>query len=243
MKFGEVIKVLRYMRDVLAEYMATERRKQAAARHQAEAAAQRRAEEAAAREAEMRAAQERLLAREMERPAARRRSRRGDGAKASVPLRAMPLPPVTTDIFNFEAAREPSLPGLPPGLPPNLVALITQISRLDAALRDLFTVTEASRTWFENLQRHSVWGILMRSLSMGVAALSQRISSRMFHQKRLEAHQRRAAENWQRVRRMLDGDWKEKVRYILWTNGQRQERKAPPVEPEAPLSFAAESGW
>ena len=37
---------------------------------------------------------------------------------------------------------------------------------------------------------------------------------------------RKQREYVQRIDRMLEGDWREKVRYILWTNGQRQARQA-----------------
>lgn len=244
MTFREVIRVLRHMRDVLAEYVATEKRKRAEAKHQAEEVARREAEEVAAREAELQAAQERLFARAVERPSARRRSRRGDGAKASAPLTTIPLPPVTTDIFNFETLYEAPPPGLHPGLPPNLVALFTQLDQLDAALRALFTVTDRTRAWFERIQAHPFWGSVVRGLSMGLATLTQRISSRMFHRERLAAHQRHVSENWERVRRMHAGDWKEKVRYILWTNGRRQERAALAAESEPASTFAAAvAGW
>jgi hypothetical protein len=67
----------------------------------------------------------------------------------------------------------------------------------------------------------------------------------MYHRNLFLAHQRKIDDHAKRVERMQKGDWKEKIRYMLWTNGQRQEREARQVEREAPagVSLASAAGW
>ena len=73
--------------------------------------------------------------------------------------------------------------------------------------------------------------------------LSER-SAEMFKRNLFMAHQRKIDEHAKRVERMQKGDWKEKMRYMLWTNGQRQEREAR-CRREAPagVSLASAAGW
>lgn len=248
MKFGEVLKVLRYVRDVLAEYLATEQRKRDDATRRAAEAVRRKAEEAVAREAEMQAAQERLLARPTK-PTGRRRSRRGEGPIESTPVRTMQLPPVTDAIFNVSEGPRPRSSGgphgLPQGFPPGLVALITQLQQLDAAIKNLFTVTDGTRAWFVKVQSDPRWGPVVGGLSMALSMLAQRISSRLYHRDVSMAHHRKVVDNCERIDRMLKGDWKEKIRYMLWTNGQRKDRAALAAQAEAPAPVAllSASGW
>jgi hypothetical protein len=256
MTFREVLRVLRHVRDVLAEYVATEERKRAdakqraaeARRFAAEAAA-RQAEEAAAQEAAMRTAKQRLIARATATPKGRRKRGEAPRKSSSAPIRTMALPPVTADVFNSIAEQQeppPSAPpGLPPGLPPQLVEMFTQLGQLDDAIRSMFTVTEGLNAWFERIQRHRHWGPVVVGLSMGLSVLAQRVSSRMYHRNLFLAHQREIDDHAKRVDRMRRGDWKEKMRYMLWTNGQRQEREARAAQRDAPaaVTLASAGGW
>ena len=85
----------------------------------------------------------------------------------------------------------------------------------------------------------------MVGLSMGLSVLAQRVSSRMYHRNLFLAHQREIDDHAKRVDRMRKGDWKEKMRYMLWTNGQRQEREARAVQRDAPtvVTLASAGGW
>ncbi len=260
MTFREVLRVLRHVRDVLAEYVATEERKRAEAKQRAaearrfaaEAAA-RQAEEATAREAEMRASKERLIARATATPKGRRKRGEAPRKTRSAPIRTIELPPVTTDIYSniAEPQEQPSSvplgspPGLPPGLPPQLVEMFTQLGQLDDAMRSLFTVSEGLNAWFERIQRHRHWGPLVVGLSMALSVMAQRVSSHMYHRNLFLAHQREIDDHAKRVDRMRKGDWKEKIRYMLWTNGQRQEREARAAQREAPAPVAllSAAGW
>jgi hypothetical protein len=240
MRVGEVVKALRFVRDVLVEYVATEKHKrEVAARHAAETArrraeeAARKAEEAAAREAELKAAQERLLARQ---PKPTGRRRRGDAPLESTPLRSIHILPVDA-VYNVSEAPPPSPPGgLPEGLPPGIVALLTQLQALDGALRDLFTVTDKTRAWFERIQADPRWGPLVVAASMAVSMLAPWLSSKMYRRSLLAANRREWDENYARVQQMFDGDWREKIRYMLWTNGQRQARQALAARSQVPTS-------
>jgi hypothetical protein len=60
---------------------------------------------------------------------------------------------------------------------------------------------------------------------MGLSVMAQRVSSRMYHRNLFLAHQRKIEDHAKRVERMQKGDWKKTIRYMLWTNGQRQERE------------------
>lgn len=228
MTFHEVVKSLRYICDVLKEYVATEERKRAEARMRAEEAARRRAEEAAAREAELKATQERLFARPAAKTTIRRRSRRGEGPRASKPIETRPaIPTVPADVFSamstdWGSGEHPLLRALPPALR----ALLAQLGQLHAAIRNLFSVTDASRRWFARVSADRRWGPAIHGLMSGLLILAERISRRMYHRDRFLAWQRRWIDNRKRVDRMFEGDWREKVRYILWTNGQRQARLA-----------------
>lgn len=231
-----MVKALRFVRDVLVEYVATEKHKREvaaeAARRRAEAAV-REAEEVAAREAELKAAQERLLA-QQPKPTGRRR--RGDAPLESTPLRTIHIPPVDA-VYNVPETPPPSQPrGLPEGLPPGLVALITQLQALDGALRDLFTVTDRTRAWFERVQADPRWGPLVVAASMAVSMLAPWLSSKMYRRSLLAARRREWDENYARVQQMFDGDWREKIRYMLWTNGQRRARLARAAGPQVPAS-------
>ena len=236
MRLGEVVKALRFVRDVLVEYVATEKQKREVAARRAAEAARRRAEEAeeaAAREAELKAAQERLLARQAK-PTGRRR--RGDAPLESTPLRSIHILPVDA-VYNVSEAPAPSQPGgLPEGLPPGIVALLTQLQALDGALRDLFTVTDKTRAWFERVQADPRWGPLVVAASMAVSMLAPWLSSKMYRRTLQAAHRREWDENHARVQQMFDGDWREKIRYMLWTNGQRQDRQALAARSQAPMS-------
>lgn len=256
MTFREVLRVLRHVRDVLAEYVATEERKRAEAKQRAaearrfaaEAAA-RQAEEAAAREAAMQTSKRRLLARATATPKGRRKRGEAPRKSPSTPIRTMALPVVTTDIYsNIAEPQQPAPsgpPGLPPGLPPQLVEMFTQLGQLDDAIRSLFTVTDGLNAWFERIQRHRHWGPVVAGLSMGLSVLAQRVSSRMYHRNLFLAHQRKIDDHAKRVERMRKGDWTEKMRYMLWTNGQRQEREARVAQREAPAAvrLASAAGW
>src|SRR5688572_27037096 len=115
MRFGDVLRTLRFVRDVLAEYAATEKLKREAAKQRAAEAAKREAEETAAREAEWKAAQERLLAEQQAKQG--RRRRRGEPVKASVPLHSITTPPVQDAVYNVSQGTGPS-PGPLDGVPP-----------------------------------------------------------------------------------------------------------------------------
>ena len=110
------------------------------------------------------------------------------------------------------------------GLPPIVVETLTQLQALDGAARSLLTSTDGMRAWFERVQAHPRWGLVVAGISMMLPMIVPRISSSIYFRKLQEAHDRRWLENRARVDRMFDGDWREKVRYILWTNGQRQAR-------------------
>lgn len=245
MRLGEVVKALRFVRDVLVEYVATEKQKREAAAHRAAEAARRRAqeaEEAAAREAELRAAQERLLARQ---PKPTGRRRRGDAPLESTPLRTIHIPPVDA-VYNVSEAPPPSQPGgLPEGLPPGVIALLTQLQALDGAIRDLFTVTDKTRAWFERVQADPRWGPVVVAASMAVSMLAPWLSSKMYRRNLLAARRREWDENHARVQQMFDGDWREKIRYMLWTNGQRQARQALAAKAQgpAPVGLGAAMMW
>jgi len=245
MRLGEVVKALRFVRDVLVEYVATEKQKREVAARRAAEAARRRAEEAeqaAAREAELKAAQERLLARQAK-PTGRRR--RGDAPLESTPLRSIHILPVDA-VYNVSEAPPPSQPGgLPEGLPPGIIALLTQLQALDGALRDLFTVTDKTRAWFERVQADPRWGPLVVAASMAVSMLAPWLSSKMYRRNLQAARRREWDENHARVQQMFDGDWREKIRYMLWTNGQRQARQALAAKSQgpAPVSLSAMMPW
>jgi hypothetical protein len=245
MRLGEVVKALRFVRDVLVEYVATEKQKREVAARRAAEAARRRAEEAeeaAAREAELKAARERLLARQSK-PTGRRR--RGDAPIESTPLRSIHILPVDA-VYNVSEAPPPSQPGgLPEGLPPGIVALLTQLQALDGALRDLFTATDKTRAWFEKVQADPRWGPLVVAASMAVSMLAPWLSSKMYRRNLLAARRREWDENHERVQQMFDGDWREKIRYMLWTNGQRQARQALAAKSQAPapVSLRATMAW
>lgn len=236
-----MLKALRFVRDVLAEYLATEKRKRDAAAHRAAEAARCKAEEAAAREAELKVAQERLLARQ---PKPTGRRRRGDAPAESAPLRSIHVPTVDT-IYNVSDGPPPSQPGgLLAALPPGVAALLTELQALDGALRSLFTVTDKTRAWFEKVQADPRWGPLVVGASMVVSMLAPWLSSKMYRRNLALAHRHEWVENRERVNRMFDGDWREKIRYLLWTNGQRQERQALAAKPQAPaVSLAPSMGW
>lgn len=226
MTFHEVVKVLRHVRDVLKEYVAAEERKRVEAKRRAEEAARRQAEEAAAREAEMKAAQERLLARQDTKSTGRRRSRRGEGPRASTPIESAPslMTPhadaFATPLTDWGAAEATDQPGLPKGL----VALMTQLRRLETALRDLFTVTERSRAWFEKISTDKRWGLGLQGLMAGLMIVAMRVTQRMFLRDRMLAWDRKRAEHVERLTRTIDGGWREQVRYLLWLNGEHQDR-------------------
>lgn len=228
MTLHEVVKALRYVRDVLKEYVATEERKRGEAKKRAEEVARRQAEELAAREAEMKAAQERLLAQQAAKSTGRRRPRRGDGPRASTPIESAPsLMTAQADAFaapptDWGAAEATHQPGLPKGL----VALMTQIGRLEAALRDLFTVTERSRAWFEKISTDKRWGPGLQGLIVGLTIVAVRVTQRMFRRDRLLAWDRERAKHVERLAPSVDGGWREHVRYLLWLNGEHQDRQA-----------------
>jgi hypothetical protein len=110
------------------------------------------------------------------------------------------------------------------GLPPRVVEMLNHLQALDGAIRRLLTSTDWMRAWFERVQAHPRWGLVVAGASMMLPMIVQRTSSGTYFRKLQEAYDRRVSENCARVYRMLDGDWREKVRYILWTNGQRQAR-------------------
>lgn len=227
MTFREVVKVLQHIRDVLAEYAATEQRKRTEAKQRAEAEARRKVEEAVAREAELKAAQARLLAQQEAAKTTVRRRRRGDGPRTSVPLESRPLPTLASDVFaqgpaDWGRDAPPSLPGLPPGI----LAVLQQLGRFHTALRDLFMATETSRRWFERTLAHKRWGLVVESLFSLVVALAENLARGLFRRERALAWLRKWDANEAQVDRMLEGGWKEKVRYLLWTNERRQERQA-----------------
>jgi hypothetical protein len=228
MTFREVVKTLQYIRDVLREYVATEERKRAEARARAEEAARRRAEEAAAREAELKAIQERLLAQQQERQEkadGRRRVRRGEGPRTSTPLgtraplssAADPFASVATEWSNV-AENQPA--------PTGRLAVLMQLSRLHAAILNLINATESSRAWFKKLQEDPSSAIAIRTGFGGLMMAVVKVLQLRYRDAQELAYRRRQLEFVQRLDRMLEGDWREKVRYILWTNGQRQARQA-----------------
>jgi hypothetical protein len=225
MTFREMVKTLQYIRDVLREYLATEERKRAEARKRAEEAAQRRAEEAAAREAEMKAIQERLLAqRKQEMAEGRRRVRRGEGPRSSTPLVARtslapaidPFAAVTTEWGIVAKESQTSGP----------LAVLVQFERLQRAILELFDVTEGSRAWFRKLQDNPKFVAAFRGGLMGLMFGLVRLLQRRYDRAVGLAHRDKHHEQVRRIDRMAEGDWREKVRYILWTNGLRQARHA-----------------
>lgn len=227
MTVHEVVKSLRYLCAVLKEYNATEQRKRAEAKRRADEAARRKAEEAAAREAEMKAAQERLLARAAATSTGRRRPRRGDGPRASTPIEARPsIPSAHAGAFTSTADWTAAETSSPHGLSPGLVAMMTQLGRLHAALRELFTATKTSRAWYQKISTDKQWGPTLHGLMAGLMIVAVRIARRMFHRDRFFAWQRKMIDFDKRLERMIEGDWREKVRYLLWANGQQQARQA-----------------
>lgn len=225
MTFREVVQTLQYIRDVLREYVATEERKRAEAKKRAEEAARRRAEEAAAREAELKAMQERLLARQQEQQAkagGRRRVRRGEGPRTSTPLETRTSLASAADPFASVATEWHNVAEKPSGQ----LAVLAQLGRLRAAILDLINATESSRAWFEKLQKDPRGALMIRSgLGAMMMAVAKVLQGR-YRRAQALAHHRKQLEYLERVDRMLEGDWREKVRYILWTNGQRQAREA-----------------
>jgi hypothetical protein len=248
----EVVKFLRFARDVLAEYVATEQTKydaarqaaeaakrsaEEAARREAEEAAQRRATDAAARDAERRSTRERQAQQTTLRRKQRRRGRQG--APVTIPVHTSPelaarmaatpsdaeVPTAPTPaLAEPPAAPADMMAALMAGLPPVIVETLTQLQALDGAVRSLLTATDGMRAWFERIQAHPRWSLLVAGVSMMLPMIVPRISSGIYFRKLQEAHDRRWSENRARVDRMFDGDWREKVRYILWTNGQRRDR-------------------
>lgn len=228
MTFHEVVKTLQYIRDVLREYVATEGRKRAEAKKRAEEAARRRAEEAAAREAELKAMQERLLAQQQERQGkagGRRRVRRGEGPRTSTPLETRAPLSSAADPFASVATEWRNVAEKAPD-PTGQLAVLMQLGRLRAAIIDLINATEASRAWFKKLQTDPNWAM---SISAGFGGLMMavfKVLQLRYRDVRELAYRQKQREYVQRIDRMLEGDWREKVRYILWTNGQRQARQA-----------------
>ncbi len=83
-------------------------------------------------------------------------------------------------------------------------------------------------------------------LPMGLSVLAAaRSQSATYHRNLFLAHQREIDDHAKRVERMRKGDWKEKMRYMLWTNGQRHERAACLAAFEAPaaVTLASAGGW
>lgn len=248
----EVVKFIRFARDVLAEYMATEQAKydaarqaaeaarrsaEEAARREAEEAARRRAAEAAAREAERRSAREQRAEQVTLKRKQRRRGRQG--VPVTIPVHTSPelaarmaATPSDVEVPTTPTPTRAAPPAAPAdtmatlmaGLPPIVVETLTQLQALDGAARSLLTSTDGMRAWFERVQAHPRWGLVVAGISMMLPMIVPRISSGIYFRKLQEAHDRRWTENRARVDRMFDGDWREKVRYILWTNGQRQAR-------------------
>jgi hypothetical protein len=160
---------------------------------------------------------------------------------ASTPLQPLPLPPVQDAVFNVSQGPDTTTQA-PGSMRSGLAALIEQLQALDGAVRALFTATDRTREWFERIQADPRWGTLVAAASMGLAMLAHRFSSYLYKRGLVEQMRRAWDENHVRVQRMFDGDWREKVRYLLWTNGQRRER-ALRAQGQAQVTLAGASGW
>jgi len=247
----EVVKFLRFAGDVLAEYVAGEQAKHNAARQAAEAAkrsaeeaarrdaeeaAQRRAAEVAAREAEQRSARERQAKQTAVRRKQRRRGRQG--TPVTIPVDTSPelaarmaATPSSAEVPITPTSTEPStappdlLASLMAGLPTIVVETLTQLQALDGAIRGLLTSTDRMRAWFERVQVHPRWGHVVAAISMALPMIVQQITGSLYSRKLKAAHKHRMIESYIRIDRMIEGDWREKVCYLLWTDGQRRARE------------------
>lgn len=234
---GEIVKALRVIREVLAEYVAAEKEKQAAACRKAaeevEAARRRAAEEAsqaAAREAEAHMAAERLLTRRESEKSGRRRTRRGEGPRPSAPVSSQGPAILAT-------AATPAAPLIAESLtlPPALAALLARFQQLQQAIQGLLTATPSLRAWFErqmkDIQRRN-------SLEGGVAGLMfalERISRRHYRRLQAQRHLEKIEAERARADRMFAGGWREAIRYLVWVGHKDQtERLLTPPAALAP---------